>query len=311
MRQPSSVLRYLVLLSALCFAARAHADDRAEAQTHYQAGVTFYTGGDYRSAIREFSAAQQLAPADLNNYNLALCYDRLGDTEPAIQYYRAFLDKQPGTDKRSEIEANINRLEAASQSAASKKADEAKRAAGPPPGPVPGPAVGPSAGPAPAPSPGAPGVEPRRKTGPAVAGSIGTPSSAAPTGDPQLDRANAINIDELRDQRLGGAGGGAAAHRGGPAVAANEAAQPGGPAPAASGAGAAGVSGQPVPSVDQPRTEAPFYKHWWFWPIAGVVVFVVYEFATSSSSSPSNSGRQLPANGHASAQPGGLTLLRW
>ncbi|MBL9013676.1 MAG: hypothetical protein JNL83_05850, partial [Myxococcales bacterium] len=74
-------LRLLFLALALAFvgAAPAVADDRAEARTHYQAGVKFYAGGDYRSAIREFSAAQQLAPADLNNYNLALCYDKLGD----------------------------------------------------------------------------------------------------------------------------------------------------------------------------------------------------------------------------------------
>src|SRR5262249_53204213 len=130
MRRPTSlsILRYLVILLALGVAPRAHADDRAEARTHYQAGMKFYANGDYRGAIREFSAAQQLAPADLNNYNLALCYDKLGDAEPAIQYYRAFIEKQPGTDKRAEIEASISRLEAASRSAANKKADEAKQA---------------------------------------------------------------------------------------------------------------------------------------------------------------------------------------
>src|SRR5690242_21922200 len=130
MRQPARLacfLRYLVVAVALCFAARAHADDRAEARSHYQAGVKLYAGGDYKSAIREFSAAQQLAPADLNNYNLALCYDKLGDAEPAIQYYRAYLDKQPGSDKRAEIEASISRLDAAAKSIAGKKADEARK----------------------------------------------------------------------------------------------------------------------------------------------------------------------------------------
>src|SRR5215813_8271409 len=51
-------------------ASRAWADDpRAEAKAHYQAGVKLYSTGDYRGAVKEFSAAQQLAPADLNNYN--------------------------------------------------------------------------------------------------------------------------------------------------------------------------------------------------------------------------------------------------
>ncbi|HEX7836836.1 MAG TPA: tetratricopeptide repeat protein [Kofleriaceae bacterium] len=97
------VVRYLLILGVLCFAARAHADDRAEARAHYQAGVKFYGSGDFRGAIREFSAAQQLVPADLNNYNLALCYDKLGDAEPAIQYYREYLTKVPSADKRAEI----------------------------------------------------------------------------------------------------------------------------------------------------------------------------------------------------------------
>src|SRR4051812_22558657 len=165
MRLPSmSILRYLVILLALGVAAHAYADDRGDARSHYQAGVKYYASGDYRGAIREFSAAQQLAPADLNNYNLALCYDKLGDSEPAVQYYRAFLDKQPNTDKRAEIEASISRLEAASRSAATKaeetrkaedarRADEARKAeearkaaeAAPPAGPPLGPTAGPPA----------------------------------------------------------------------------------------------------------------------------------------------------------------------
>jgi len=376
MRQPTSVLRYLVILLALSFAARAHADDRSEARTHYQAGVKYYSGGDYRSAIREFSAAQQLTPADLNNYNLALCYDKLGDAEPATQYYRAFLDKQPNTDKRAEIEASISRLEAASRSAASKKAEEARKAeaarkaeearkaaeaarrpegptlgpapgptssatsgppagpaVGPPAGPAVGPVLGPAAGPAvgpaagpavtppagpvlgPAPAPavvGSVGAAPERKPrrGPAVSGSIGTPSTATPvsTGDAQLDRINSINIDQVRDQRVGGAASGLADTRGGPAVAAGAgAAQPGQPAPPAP----SGVNGQPMPgSPDRPK-ETPVYKKWWFWAVVAVSGYVVYELATSDSKSQTIRGRELPPTGRAAAHPGGLTLLSW
>jgi hypothetical protein len=133
MRQQAPIIprlvRYLVLVLAMGFATgTVSADSRTDARVHYQAGVKFYSGGDYRSAIREFSAAQQLAPADLNNYNLALCYDKLGDAEPAIQYYRAYLDKQTSTDKRAEIEASIARLESAAKSVASKRAEEARLA---------------------------------------------------------------------------------------------------------------------------------------------------------------------------------------
>src|SRR5688572_1634149 len=135
MRMQLPVIRYLVLFVALVFTTTTViADSRSEARARYQAGVKAYSAGDYKVAIKEFSAAQELAPADLNNYNLALCYDKLGEPEPAIQYYRAFLDKQPNSDKRAEIEASVKRLEAAAKSAAAKKAarekeEEAKRLA--------------------------------------------------------------------------------------------------------------------------------------------------------------------------------------
>jgi hypothetical protein len=337
MRQPHSVrsfLRYLVLLVAPIMVigafARAYADDRSEARTHYQAGVKAYSSGDYRGAIREFSAAQQLAPADLNNYNLALCYDKLGDAEPAIQYYRTFLEKQPSSDKRAEVEASVSRLEAAVKSAASKKddarnADEARAAdkpSEPPPAeapPVSGPPVpGPSSEAAP---PDASAPAPRKHQGPAIAGSIGTPSTASPvpTGDSQLDRVSSINIDEIRDQRVGGSGSGLADRRGGPAVAANDGAGAGPPAPGAAagpstatapnpGAPAtlngAGAPVTPGPA-DQPKKETPLYKKWWFWGVVAVSAYVVYELATSDSKPQRQIGFQPPQ------QPTGLTLLRW
>jgi len=311
MRHPSSVLRYFVLVLVLGFAARGYADDRTEARAHYQAGVKYYSGGDYRSAIREFSAAQQSAPADLNNYNLALCYDKLGDAEPAIQYYRAFLDKQPNTDKRAEIEASIDRLDAAARSAASKKAgdahkvDDAKPPAGPAFGPAPAPdaiVAPPISGPAPDPAVGstpAPGVASpeRHKSGPAIQGTLDPSSSTppGPTGDPQLDHINSIDIDQIRDQR--GIGGAPEAHSG-PAVAAATA----GATPAAPAASAGAI---PPASNDQPKKETAIYKKWWFWAVVAVSGVVVYNLATSSSSSSSTRTR---GTGNA---PGGLTLLSW
>jgi hypothetical protein len=337
MRQPLIVLRYLVILMALCFAARAHADDRADARAHYQAGVKFYASGDYRSAIREFSSAQQLVPADLNNYNLALCYDKLGDAEPAIQYYRAFLDKQPSSDKRAEIEASISRLEAAARSAASKKADEARRvdearkaedarkadelrrqeeernAVRPAP-------VAPPIGPSEAPGPGAPsaGPAPSPKSGPAVAGSLGTPSTGtpAPTGDSQLDRVGSINIDQIRDQRVGGASSGMPDMRGGPAVGQsgqppagpsgpNVAMGPASPTGPTGSMGPTGMNGQPLPGTDQPPKK-PLYKKWWFWAVIAVSSYVVYEIASAEPSTRTRgSGITAPP------PPSGLTLMRW
>ena len=348
MRQRAPFVHYIVLALALVFVAgtptRARADDRAEARTHYQAGVKFYNGGDYKAAIREFSAAQQLVPADLNNYNLALCYDKLGDAEPAVQYYRAYLDKIPNTDKRTEIEASIARLDAAAKSAAAKKAeearkaDEAKKAA----------EAKRAAEEAKAMEAAAKSEEEARKAeearraseakrppvdGSAIvekppietagAGSSGTPGTGiVSTGDAQLDRVQAIDINAIRDQRLGGAGSGMVDTRGGPATA-----PAGGAGAASTGAGAgtpppppsntASAQGQksvPLDQHDQKKAD-PIYKKWWFWAVVAVSAYVVYSIASDSSSS-SSSGtvvrEVLPLGPVSTAnQAGGYTLLRW
>lgn len=322
------VARYLVLAFAMVFATgTVAADSRTDARTHYQAGVKFYNSGDYRSAIREFSAAQQLAPADLNNYNLALCYDKLGDPEPAIQYYRAYLDRQPSSDKRGEIEASIARLEAASRSVAAKKAEEARKAEEAqraeemrradearkaeearraeelrraeearraeemrrPAAPIgPGP-VGPGPGPG---GPGGPAVG----VGPGPAGpGPGGPAMPAPTGDPQLDRVQQIDVASVRDQRMGAGG---MAPPPGPSVGSAEPPPP-------------GAAPMPVPD-DQPKP-TPVYKKWWFWAVVAVSAYVVYAIATEDSAQPETRGRELPL-GPTPLAPrgsGGLTLMSW
>ena len=324
MRKHSSTLHLLMAVLALVLtfgtASRAQADDRADARTHYQAGTKAYAASDYKMAIREFAAAQQLVPADLNSYNLALCYDKLGDAEPAVQYYREYLNKVPNTDKRGEIEASISRLDAAAKSAAAKRAeddrraDDAKRAddqrrlddqrradearrleesrsAQPPIG-----------GPVPAPGP--------------VMGA----TAPAPTGDPQLDRAQGIDINQIRGQRGGGAaaGGSMDMRNGAP----NTGAVPGPAVAQTSPTGAPGPSGPTGPAAPnatpgQPaaEVETPVYKKWWFWAVVGVSLYVVYEVATANSNS-QNVARPVGAlahggHGNTPAAPSGLTLLRW
>ena len=345
MRVQPPVIRYLVLFLALVFSTgTVAADSRSEAKAHYQAGVKLYSGGDYKGAIKEFSAAQELAPADLNNYNLALCYDKLGDPEPAIQYYRAFLDKQPGSDKKGEIEASISRLENAARSAAAKraakekdeeakrlaeekkaaeeqrKADEARRAeeAKKPAVEDKDPGVGVGVG-------GAVGV-----------GSTGTPggTGTVSTGDAQLDRVQRIDVNQVRDQRMGGQTSGmvdnrvngqpgatpGAATAGGNAAAnidvgaqAGTAGAAGAVAPPANGntANAAQPAGTPDPS-DKPKA-TPVYKKWWFWAVIAVSAYVVISIATEDKNDDTAS-RVMPMGRNSNspaAATGGMTLLSW
>lgn len=309
------------------------ADAKSEARTHYQAGVKFYSQGDYKSAIREFSAAQQKYPADLNNYNLALCYDKLGDPEPAIQYYKAFLDKQPNSDKRAEIEASVTRLEAAQarvaakREAEAKKAEAARKAAEEKKAAEEAKAAEAAAKKAaaeqkkldeqrareeakrpPVVEEPKPPVDTRRpdETPPAV-GSTGTPGSGAAvsTGDAQLDRVSSIDVNSIRDQRVGGAASGVADPRGGPGGAAT-------PPTDAARAGQAPPAGTPDPA-DKPKAK-PVYTKWWFWVIVGVGAYVLYQVA-SEPDDPSTTARtldlRLPMPSGPAAPSGGFTLMRW
>ncbi len=313
----------------------AHADARSDARTHYLAGQKVYAAGDYKGAIREFSAAQSLAPADLNNYNLALCYDKLGDAEPAVQYYKAYLDKVPGTDKRAEIDASIQRLDSAVKSSQAKKAEEARKAE--------------EAQKAIA----AKRLEDQRRDeetrrradeearqradeaaasrnpdppiGPVGVGSTGTPSTGQikPTGDSQLDRVNQIKVDEIRDQRVGGSSSGIPSQRrppsaGGPnnprvgSVDPNanpypQAAQDPNGQTAQTPRGAQPTA-EPAAPTDKPK-QKPVYKKWWFWAVVGVSAYVLYSIANEDSRS-SNEARTLlpqPTTG----STGGATLMRF
>jgi len=335
MRQPA---RFLILILVMCASfGVSRADDRADARTHYQAGVKSYSAGDYKTAIKEFGAAQQLAPADLNNYNLALCYDKLGEAEPAIQYYKEYLNKVPDAPKRAEIEASIARLDGALKSQSAKKADEQKKiddakkaeeakkaqaddakkaedakkaddAKHPPIGPV------------------APDVVPP----PTGVGSTGTPSTGltVSTGDSQLDKVSAIDINAIRDQRVGGASSGLPDRAGGPAT--NPSTGVGGPPPPNGGPQPNGMAGTGPNNAQQPNNmqqpadkpaapqETPVYKKWWFWVVVGVTAFVIIDIAASGSNNNQatvgrlNNRETLPLNSPgAGFSSGGYTLLHF
>jgi hypothetical protein len=305
MRQPATriILLFAIVASIGVASRRADADDRADARTHYQNGLKLFNTSDYRGAIKEFNAAQQLVPSDLMHYNLGLCYDKLGEAEPAIEHYRAYLDKIPDAPKRTEIEASITRLEGAAKSAAAKRAEEARKAdeakkaedarraeeakRAEPPAPPPPPA---NVNTPPA-NVGQVGGNGGGATVGGGVGSTGTPGTGQvvpPTGDAQLDRINQIDINAIRDQRVNGGASGmvdprTANGRGAVATAGGPNGQP----PPYQAPNAVGAQPQPLPGQPPPeKKEAPLYKKWWFWVVIAVSVVVVYEIVATSSSQP-------------------------
>ena len=208
-------------------------------------------------------------------------------------------DEQKKLDDQKKTQADADAAKKAQADA-----DAAKNnVVAPPPGPATGPATAPDLG----------------------AGSTGTPSTGltVSTGDAQLDRVQGINIDAIRDQRMGGASSGLPDNRMGPnGQQPANGQQPngnyGGPAPNGMAA-MGGANGAPPPGPNQPadkpvaQAETPVYKKWWFWVVVAVSAYVVYEIATQdSTSSQARETHMFDKQAGMSAVPsGGYTLLRF
>ncbi|HKE16621.1 MAG TPA: hypothetical protein VKB80_17230 [Kofleriaceae bacterium] len=253
--------------------ARAQGSATEQARDHFARGKQLFATGEYRGAIGEFAAADKLAPSPLLEFNIALCHERLGERAEAVRRYKHYLERVPDASNRTAVEAKVGQLEA------ELKAESQSKSAAAPPVLVP----------------------------PPVGGEAGAPEGAgeaAPTGDPELDRAAKIDIGKLRAQRAS-------------RLPPPDRRAAGGPPPPPD---SAGPSAPPAAPKDQGENkEKPVYKQWWFWVVAGAAVVVVGVIAFSGSDSTSRSDRGnariLPfgdgARGTTADPGGGAVLLRF
>jgi tetratricopeptide (TPR) repeat protein len=287
-RRPAAATAALALLTAIAVVlapvAPTHAQSpRDDARKHFQRGQSLYQAAHYREAIAAFAEASALAPSPILEFNIGLCHDRLGERAEAVRRYRAYLEQVPDAANRAAVERKVAELEralvaeaeaaSAEQAAAAAEAEAARRAAeaaAPPPPEV--------AAELPTPSPSA-------------------PAPAAPTGDPELDRVAAVDVQAVRERYRGGAYP--------PAVAAAPAA---GSEPGPAAAAPRGGAGEPTASAPPPpvraRRDAPVYKQWWFWVFVGVGAILLIDIASNDSSSTDNAVRGLES-------PAGPPLFRF
>jgi tetratricopeptide (TPR) repeat protein len=113
---------------------------KEQAKQFFEAGKRFYEMQNWRAAITQFKQAMSILPSPILDYNIAICYEKLGKPRPAVKYYKRYLVGMPKADNRGEVENKISTL-------------EAQIAATPPPTPTPPPPPGPTPGPGPAPAP--------------------------------------------------------------------------------------------------------------------------------------------------------------
>lgn len=67
-------------------------------------GADLYAARDYRRAIEKFIQAYAIEPDPNLLFNIARCYEELGDVDAAIEKYETFL-KTPGADPRGQTRA--------------------------------------------------------------------------------------------------------------------------------------------------------------------------------------------------------------
>jgi tetratricopeptide (TPR) repeat protein len=85
--------------------------DQEAAKAHYLAGSAYYDQANYSDAVKEFSEAFRLSHrADLL-YNIAVCYERLGQWDDAIDALRRYLTDKPDAPDRAVIESRIANYE--------------------------------------------------------------------------------------------------------------------------------------------------------------------------------------------------------
>jgi hypothetical protein len=93
------VIRLLVVLSLLGVGTLAHAaqesDAEARARAHYEVGLGMYHLGNYRDAVREFTAGYDLSPRAEFLINLGQAYRKLHEVDKAREMFRRYLAESP------------------------------------------------------------------------------------------------------------------------------------------------------------------------------------------------------------------------
>jgi len=85
----------------------------AEAQIHFERGVSLYRDADFQSALFEFKTAYELAPNYRLFYNIAVAYMELHDYAAAQTNFRAYLDgggAMIDASRRTAIEGELAQL---------------------------------------------------------------------------------------------------------------------------------------------------------------------------------------------------------
>lgn len=83
----------------------------AQAKAHFKRGTELYKKGDYTACAKEFEASFEAKPHGSILFNVAQCYERLGDARHAAQNYREYLRLTPNASDRGAVESLLRSLD--------------------------------------------------------------------------------------------------------------------------------------------------------------------------------------------------------
>jgi hypothetical protein len=85
----------------------------AQAQELFEQGLIAYKDERYAQALVHFLDSYDLNPLDELLYNIAYCYEQIGQPKKAVEYYRQYLESVPEDEEkeRAKVMAKIEELE--------------------------------------------------------------------------------------------------------------------------------------------------------------------------------------------------------
>lgn len=179
MRDKVALGVFIALVAALLPLRAVWAADPAteEARQHYLKGNQLFELGRWDDAAEEYEKGYVIKNDPSFLYNMAQAFRRKGDTKRAIDLYKNYLIKAPGSPQRADVEERIRVLQRQLEDA-----EAAKTTASPAAAPAPAVPAQPALG-----QPGAPAATPVYAPGPAAAppaASSGMPTYGTPTPVP-------------------------------------------------------------------------------------------------------------------------------
>ena len=108
--EKSMLMGFLLCILAIAAQPANAQSDEELAKTHFKAAGSYYNQGKYEKALEEFKEAYRLMPLPEVIYNMAQCYERLGDLETSIGEYRKYMEEKPDAKDLQAIRDKIESL---------------------------------------------------------------------------------------------------------------------------------------------------------------------------------------------------------